>query len=53
MNLAPSLAVIAALAILLLILGLATGLGLFGWVAAIFMGAYVVVAAVRGRREAA
>jgi hypothetical protein len=34
----------------LFILGLATDVGLFGWVAAIILFAYVIAAFVRGRR---
>ena len=43
---------IAAIAVVLLVLGLATDVGLFGWVLAIVLGAYVIVAFVRGRRTA-
>lgn len=48
-----TLVVIAVLAIVLLVLGLATDLGLFGWVLAIILGAYVVAALVIGRRATA
>jgi len=44
------LGVIAVIAIVLLVLGLATDVGLFGWVLAIILGAYVVAALVMGRR---
>jgi hypothetical protein len=44
------LMVIAVIALVLLVLGLATDVGLFGWVLAIILGAYVVVALVRGER---
>jgi membrane protein implicated in regulation of membrane protease activity len=44
------LAVIALIALVLFILGLATDVGLFGWVAAIILFAYVIAAFVRGRR---
>ncbi len=44
------LAVIAALAIVLLILGLATDLGLFAWLLAIILAVYVIAALVMGRR---
>ena len=44
------LGVIAVIAIVLLVLGLATDVGLFGWVLAIILGAYVVAALVIGRR---
>jgi hypothetical protein len=46
------LSVIAVIAVVLLILGLATDVGLFGWVLAIILGAYVIAAFVRGRRSA-
>ena len=48
----PVLAAIAVIALVLLILGLATDVGLFGWVLAIILGAYVIAAFVRGRRAA-
>jgi hypothetical protein len=41
---------IAAIAVVLLVLGLATDVGLFGWVLAIILGAYVIAASVRGQR---
>jgi hypothetical protein len=44
------LGVIAVIAIVLLVLGLATDVGLFGWVLAIILGAYVVAALVMSRR---
>jgi hypothetical protein len=44
------LGVIAVIAIVLLVLGLATDVGLFGWVVAIILGAYVVAALVMSRR---
>ena len=44
------LGILALLAIVLLVLGLATDVGLFGWVLAILLGAYVIVAYVRGRQ---
>jgi hypothetical protein len=44
------LGIVAALAIVLLVLGLATDVGLFGWVLAIILGAYVVAALVMRRR---
>ena len=47
-----SLRVIAVIALVLLILGLATDVGLFGWVLAIILGAYVIAAFVRRRRAA-
>jgi hypothetical protein len=46
------LAVLAVIAIVLFVLGLATGVGLFGWVLAIIVGAYVITAFVRSRRPA-
>jgi Flp pilus assembly protein TadB len=45
-----TLGVIAVIALVLLVLGLATGIGLFGWLLAIILGAYVVAALVMGRR---
>jgi hypothetical protein len=45
------LGLIAVIAIVLLILGIATSVGLFGWTVAIILGAYVVVMIVRGRRS--
>lgn len=47
-----ALTVIAVIALVLLVLGLATDVGLFGWVIAIILGAYVVAAFVRGQRAA-
>ena len=46
------LVVLAAIALVLLVLGLATDVGLFGWVIAVILGAYVITAVVRGRRTA-
>ena len=46
------LIVIAVIALVLLVLGLATDVGLIGWVLAIILGAYVIAALVRGRRAA-
>ncbi len=46
------LIVIAVIALVLLVLGLATDVGLIGWVLAIILGAYVITALVRGRRAA-
>ena len=46
------LVVVAAIALVLLVLGLATDVGLFGWVIAIILAAYVITALVRGRRTA-
>jgi hypothetical protein len=43
---------IAAIAVVLLVLGLATDIGLFGWVLAIILGAYVIAGSVRGQRAA-
>jgi hypothetical protein len=43
---------IAAIALVLLVLGLATDVGLFGWVLAIILGAYVIAAYIRGQRAA-
>jgi hypothetical protein len=43
---------IAVLAVVLLALGLATDVGLIGWVLAIILGAYVVAALVSARRAA-
>ena len=45
-----ALVVMAVIAIVLLTLGLATDLGMFGWVLALILGAYVVAALVKGRR---
>ena len=44
------LVVLAVIAIVLLALGIATDVGLFGWVLAIIVGAYVIVAFTRSRR---
>jgi hypothetical protein len=44
------LIVIAVIAVVLLVLGLATDVGLFGWVIAIILVAYVIAALVRGQR---
>jgi hypothetical protein len=46
------LIVIAVIALVLLVLGLATDVGLIGWVLAIILGAYVIAVLVRGRRTA-
>ena len=46
-----ALGILALLAIVLLLLGLATDVGLFGWVLAILVGAYVVAAYMIGRRR--
>jgi hypothetical protein len=46
------LVVLAVIAIVLLVLGIATDVGLFGWVLAIIVGAYVIVAFTRRRRPA-
>jgi hypothetical protein len=46
------LIVIAVIALVLFVLGLATDVGLIGWVLAIILGAYVIAALVRGRRAA-
>ena len=46
------LAAIALIAIVLLVLGLATDVGLIGWILAIILGAYVIAALVRGQRAA-
>jgi hypothetical protein len=43
---------IAAIALVLLVLGLATDVGLFGWVLAIILAAYVIAAYIRGQRAA-
>jgi hypothetical protein len=47
-----ALVILAVVAVVLLVLGLATGVGLFGWVLAILLGVYVIVAFVRGSRVA-
>lgn len=44
------LVAIAVIALVLLVLGLATDVGLFGWVLAIILGAYVAAASFRGQR---
>lgn len=46
------LIVIAVIALVLLVLGLATDVGLFGWVLAIILGGYVIAAFLRGQRTA-
>jgi hypothetical protein len=46
------LIVIAVIALVLLALGLATDVGLIGWVLALILGAYVIAALVRGQRAA-
>jgi len=46
------LLVLAVIAVVLLVLGLGTDVGLFGWVLAILLGAYVIVAFVRSRQVA-
>ena len=43
---------VAVIAFVLLVLGLATDVGLFGWVLAIILGAYVIAALVSNRRTA-
>ena len=48
----PVLLVLAIAALVLLVLGLATDVGLFGWVLAILLGAYVIAALIRSRRIA-
>jgi hypothetical protein len=47
-----ALAALAILAIVLFVLGIATDVGLIGWVLAIIIGAYVITAFVRSRRPA-
>jgi hypothetical protein len=44
------LLILAIVAIVLFILGIATDVGLFGWVLAIIVGAYVITALARQRR---
>ena len=44
------LVILAVLALALLVLGLATDVGLIGWVLAVLIGAYVIAAAARQRR---
>jgi len=46
------LVVLAVIAIALFILGIATEVGLFGWVLAIIVGAYVISALIRRRQTA-
>jgi len=46
------LVVLAVIATALFILGIATDVGLFGWVLAIIVGAYVITAFMRMRRAA-
>jgi len=46
------LVVLAVIAVVLFVLGIATDVGLFGWVVAIIVGAYVITALVRRRRMA-
>jgi len=46
------LAALAVIAIILFVLGIATDVGLFGWVLAILVGTYVITAVVRTRRQA-
>ena len=46
------LVVLALIAIVLFILGVATDVGLFGWVLAIILGAYVITAFMRQHRTA-
>jgi hypothetical protein len=46
------LAVLAVIAIVLFILGIATDVGLVGWVVAVLLGAYVITTLVRTRRTA-
>ena len=46
------LLLLAVVAIVLFILGIATDVGLFGWILAIIVGAYVLTAFVRMRRAA-
>jgi hypothetical protein len=46
------LVILAVVAVALLVLGLATDVGLLGWVLAILLGAYVIAAFVRGSRVA-
>lgn len=45
------LALIAAIAIALFIIGIATSVGLFGWAVALLLGVYVIVMMIRGRRQ--
>ncbi|HKC22669.1 MAG TPA: hypothetical protein VKB64_09175 [Gaiellaceae bacterium] len=46
------LVVLTAVAIVLFVLGIATDVGLFGWLLAIIVGGYVIAAFVRSRRPA-
>jgi hypothetical protein len=46
------LVVLALIAIVLFVLGIATDVGLFGWALAIILGAYVITALVRSRSTA-
>jgi hypothetical protein len=46
------LAALVVIAIVLFVLGIATDVGLIGWVLAIIIGAYVITAFVRSRRPA-
>lgn len=46
------LVVLAVVAVVLFVLGIATDVGLFGWVLAIIVGAYVIAGFVRSRRPA-
>jgi hypothetical protein len=47
-----ALLALGVIAVVLFILGIATDVGLFGWVLAIILGAYVITAFVRQRRMA-
>ena len=46
------LVVLTVVAIVLFVLGIATDVGLFGWLLAIIVGGYVIAAFVRSRRPA-
>ena len=46
------LVVLALIAVVLFVLGIATDVGLIGWVLAIILGAYVITSFVRSRRTA-
>ena len=46
------LLLLAVIAVVLFILGIATDVGLIGWVLAIILGAYVITVFVRQRRVA-
>jgi hypothetical protein len=48
-----ALIALAVGAVVLLVLGLTTDVGLFGWVAAIILGIYVIAASTMGSRSAA